>query len=101
MDKKRIVKFLDSLEERGIMAADQQSFVLRPIEEDAVGCGSNKGGCSNSLYGSCGGSGTFNEKCINEGIACSGSTNDGCTNKPASIIDTNKSTVDCKSGNGG
>lgn len=100
MDKKRIVKFLDSLEERGIMAADQQSFVLRPIEEDAVG-GSNKGGCKNSLYESCGGSNTFNEKCINEGIACSGSLNDGCTNKPASIFDTNKSTVDCKSGNGG
>ncbi len=98
MNKERIVKFLDSLEERGIMAANQQSVVLQSKEDDVV-AGSNKSACQNSLYESCGGSDNYNSKCINEGIACAGSLNDGCTNKPAGTIITNKLTTGCKQGN--
>lgn len=97
MDKNRIIKFLDSLEERGIMAPGQQSVVLQTKEDDVV-AGSNLGACKNSSYETCGGSDNFNDKCINYGVACAKSLNDGCTNKPASVLDTNKLTEGCNTG---
>lgn len=95
MDKTRIVKFLDSLEESGLMAANQQSIVLRPEMDGVTGAGSNKG-CANALAKSCGGSGNTNYRCTNSGDACEGSVNQDCINAPAGTIGTNYSTTMCK-----
>ena len=94
MDRNRIIKFLDSLEEQGILAPGQQSVVLQTKEDDVV-AGSNKAGCSNETYESCGGSDNYNSQCKNYGVACAGSKNDGCTN---GTIVTNKSVLECKQG---
>lgn len=98
MDKTRIVKFLDSLEERGIMAADQQVVVLR-AETDDLGAASNSQVCVNRSVESCGGTDNHNAKCTNIGkAACVGSSNDFCENKLSDTVVSNLQTDSCKGG---
>lgn len=95
MDKNRIVNFLNSLEERGLLTTNQQSVVLKKEADAVVAAGPNSG-CTNSLAKSCGGIGTSNTQCINKGDACAGSMNDACFNKPADTGNTNMSTQSCR-----
>ncbi len=92
MNKDRIVEFLDSLERRGIMAADQQSVVLQPAKDDII-AGSNNKSCLNKTIDSCKG---VNERCTNQGKACADSINDICINSGSSSGSTNVSTTSCR-----
>ncbi len=92
MNKDRIVEFLDSLERRGIMAADQQSVVLQPAKDDVI-AGSNSKSCLNKTIDSCKG---VNERCTNQGKACADSINDVCINSGSSSGSTNVSTTSCR-----
>ena len=94
MDKTRIVKFLDSLEELGLMTADQQSIVLRPKDGDVLAAGTNEG-CTNRYFKSCSGNGDTNTRCTNMGDACANSMNSTCINSPGGTVDTNMSTGSC------
>lgn len=94
MDKTRIVKFLDSLEERGLITANQQSIVLRPKDGDVLAAGTNTG-CINGSLKSCSGSDNANMKCTNMGDACANSMNSTCINSPGGTVDTNMSTSSC------
>lgn len=94
MDKTRIVKFLDSLEERGLMTANQQSILLRPKDGDVLAAGTNAG-CVNENPASCSGSGDTNSKCTNIGNACANSMNYTCINSPGGTVNTNMSTSSC------
>lgn len=95
MDKTRIVKFLDSLEESGLMAANQQSIVLRPEMDNVTGAGLNDI-CTNNVSKSCTGSDIHNSSCVNKGDACAGSMNQNCINAPADSQSKNLSTESCK-----
>lgn len=78
MNRNRIIQFLDSLEEQGIMAADQQTLVLRS-EFDTLG-GDDEKPRINRSYETCG-KGKFNDRCTNIGrLSCAGSNNDKCVN---------------------
>lgn len=92
MNKDRIVKFLDSLERCGIMAADQQSVVLQPVKDDVI-AGSNSKNCLNKTVDSCKG---VNEHCTNQGKACADSVNDVCINSQSGSSSTNVSTTSCR-----
>ncbi len=92
MNKTRIIKFLDSLEERGIMAADQQSVVLRAEMNDVV-AGDNAMSCSNESPDTCRGA---NGHCVNSGSACTGALNATCINVPSGDVKKNVSTEACK-----
>ncbi len=94
MDKTRIVKFLDSLEERGLMTANQQSIVLRPEDGGVLATGTNAG-CVNNNAKSCSGSGDTNTRCTNMGDACANSMNYTCINPPGGSVGTNVSTESC------
>lgn len=86
MDKNRIIQFLDSLEKQGIMAADQQSLVLRP-EYDVLG-GDGEKPRVNRSYEACG-KGKYNVNCTNVGkLSCAGSNNDKCVNTGADTDST-------------
>lgn len=99
MDKARIIRFLDSLEERGIMTADQQAVVLRTENEDVV-AGSNLSTCTNRSAESCTGNDNYNAKCTNIGkVACAGSTNNVCENTLIDSIVTNLQIDSCKKDN--
>ncbi len=98
MNKTRIIKFLDSLEERGIMAADQQSVVLRAEIDDVV-AGSNLSSCTNRSAESCSGKDNYNAECTNIGkVACAGSTNNVCENQLVDSTVKNLQTQSCKGG---
>ncbi len=98
MDKNRIIKFLDSLGERGIMAPGQQSVVLRAEMNDVV-AGSNLLTCTNRSAESCTGKDNANNKCTNIGKdACAGSTNNECDNPLVDTTITNLLILACKSG---
>ena len=85
MDKNRIIQFLESLESQGIMAADQQSMVLRS-EFDTMG-GDDEKPRVNRSYKMCG-KGKFNSNCTNIGNACAGSSNDKCINEASDTDST-------------
>lgn len=98
MDRSRIIKFLDSLEERGIMAADQQTIVLH-AEINELGAASNEKTCINRSAESCGGGDNYNANCTNIGkAACSGSSNGVCENKLSDTVITNLQPNSCKGG---
>ncbi len=92
MDKTRIIKFLDSLEERGLMTANQQFAVLRSDADDVVAAGTNAG-CINKNLKSC--SGNINSRCTNFDDACGDSMNETCINASGGTIGTNKTTGSC------
>lgn len=78
MNKNRIIQFLDSLEKQGIMAAGQQTLVLRS-EYDTLG-GDGEKPRVNRSYENCG-KGKFNVNCTNIGrYSCAGSNNEKCVN---------------------